>query len=140
PEIARFVHQPPDDTRAWTRAMLLRIAGADGVQDVNWDLIRFRKAGRGCWPVVRTLRLDDPLGFTRAAVADVIERPATMDDILDELQVPSDTESAPTLHDWGRARYPMAASGASRTHRSSNGRADDPDERRTDDEPSRIPP
>ena len=127
PEIARFVHEPPDDTRAWTRAMLLRIAGADGVQDVSWDLIRFRKAGRGGWPVVRTLRLDDPLGFTRAAVADVIERAATLDDILDELQAPSDTESAPTLYEWQGAQYPMVASGASRTHRRSNGRAHDRD-------------
>jgi len=127
PEIARFVQEPPDDTRAWTRAMLLRIAGAGAVQGVNWDLIRFRKAGRGSWPVVRTLRLDDPLGFTRAAVADVIERAATLDDILDELQAPSETESAPTFYEWQGARYPMVASGATRTHRRSNGRADDHD-------------
>ena len=58
PEIERFVHEPPEDTRAWTRAMLLRIAGADGVQDVDWDLIRFRQARRGYWPALRTLRLD----------------------------------------------------------------------------------
>jgi proteasome accessory factor A len=102
-EIERFVHEPPDDTRAWTRAMLLRIAGARGVQDVDWDAIRFRKVVPGYWTRSRTLRLDDPLAFTKAAVADVIGGAATLDDILDALEAsPPVSESTPSLYEWGK--------------------------------------
>jgi proteasome accessory factor A len=102
-EIERFVHEPPDDTRAWTRAMLLRLAGARGVQDVDWDAIRFRKVVPGYWAQARTLRLDNPLAYTKAAVADVIEQAATLDDVLDALEAsPSVSESTPSLYEWGR--------------------------------------
>src|SRR5437899_3093094 len=109
--IERFVHEPPEDTRAWTRAMLLRLAGPDGIEDVDWDVIRFRRAGRGYWPVVRTLRLDDPLGFTRSAVEGVIRDAATLDDVLDALHAtPSVTENTPPLDEWHRARAISAGS------------------------------
>jgi proteasome accessory factor A len=110
-QIDRFVHEPPDDTRAWTRAMLLRIAGPDGVRDVDWDVIRFRKSRPGHWPLVRTLWLDDPLGFTRATTEPAIERASTLDDILDALGASAPAiEPAPTLYDWYRAsRIPTAA-------------------------------
>jgi Pup amidohydrolase len=118
-EIERFVHEPPEDTRAWTRAMLLRIAGADGVQEVDWDTMRFRKVKRGYWSEVRTLRLDDPLGFTKADVAGVIERASSLDDILDALHgAPSVTETTPSLYEWqgavstrGHASAPLRANG-----------------------------
>ena len=48
--------------------------------------MRFRRAGRGYWSPVRTLRLDDPLGFTRAAVEPVIRDAACLDDVLDALR------------------------------------------------------
>ncbi len=105
--IAHFVHQPPEDTRAWTRAMLLRIAGTEGVHDVDWDRMRFRKAGRGYWPTLRTLTLDDPLGFTKAATDGVIQAATTVDDVLDALGAPpSAIDTVPTLYDWSRAYAP----------------------------------
>ena len=104
-EIDRFVHEPPEDTRAWTRAMLLRLAGPDGVEHVDWDVIRFRRAGRGDWPVMRTLRLDDPLGFTRSLIERVIHGAPTLDDVLDALQAePAVTDSNPSLYEWDRGR------------------------------------
>jgi len=123
-EIERFVHEPPEDTRAWTRATLLRLAGPDGVEDVDWDAIRFRRAGRGYWPVVRTLRLDDPLGFTRSAVEGVIRDAATLDDVLDALHAtPSVTENTPPLDEW-RARAISAGSpGYGRSGGCAHGRA-----------------
>lgn len=103
--IERFVHAPPEDTRAWTRAMLLRIAGREGVEDVDWDRITFRKTGRGYWPAYRTLHLDNPLGFTRAITEGVIQQAATLDDILDALQASqADVDATPTLYEWQRAR------------------------------------
>jgi proteasome accessory factor A len=60
--VARFVHAPPDDTRAWTRAMLLRRLDPREISRVDWDRVVVEKP--------RTHRrfeiaLDDPLGFTR---------------------------------------------------------------------------
>ena len=106
-QIERFVHEPPEDTRAWTRATLLRIAGA-GVEDVDWDRVRFRRPGRGYWPVIRTLKLDDPLGFTRAAVEGVIARATTLDDILDALHATTGLEAAPS----GSYRTPATLTGS----------------------------
>jgi hypothetical protein len=103
-EIEHFVHEPPEDTRAWTRAMLLRLAGRDGVEDVDWDLIRFRRRGRGPWPVTRTLHLDDPLGFTRAEVEPVIAAASSLDEVLDALQATSVTEDTASLYEWQRGR------------------------------------
>jgi hypothetical protein len=122
-EIERFVHEPPEDTRAWARATLLRLAGPDGVEDVDWDTIRFRRAGRGAWPVVRTLRLDDPLGFTRAAVEGVIQDASTLDDALDALHAaPSVTENTLSLYEWHRAQ---TIPSGSQLHGRSGGRAHD---------------
>jgi Pup amidohydrolase len=115
-EVERFVHEPPEDTRAWTRAMLLRLAGPDGIEDVDWDRIRFRRARRGYWPVVRTLHLDDPLGFTRAAVEGVIQDAATLDDVLDALHAePLVVANTVSLYDWHRAQARGRGDGNGRT-------------------------
>jgi hypothetical protein len=41
-DIRRAVDEPPDDTRAWTRAQLLRRAGATRVDDIDWDRVGVR--------------------------------------------------------------------------------------------------
>jgi proteasome accessory factor A len=64
-EIERFIHQPPENTRAWTRAMLLRRTGRPGVDRADWDEIRVVVGrGRWGWPSTRTVTLADPLGFS----------------------------------------------------------------------------
>ena len=62
-EIDKFTRQPPTNTRAWTRSMVLRAAG-DRVEHVDWDEVRLRDT-RGPWPETSTIRLPDPLGYTR---------------------------------------------------------------------------
>jgi len=97
-DIERFVHEPPEDTRAWGRAMLLRLAAAEQVQDVDWDRIRFRQGGRGYWPILRTVHMDDPLGFTRAAIGDVIRDAGSLDEVLRALAAsPPTYDATPTL-------------------------------------------
>ena len=99
--IDHFVREPPEDTRAWTRAMLLRLGG-HAVDDVDWDLIKFRQTGRGYWPIVRSLHLADPLGFTRAASQRVIQKAASLGEILDALRASDpDIDATPTLYDAG---------------------------------------
>jgi proteasome accessory factor A len=100
--ITAFEHDPPPDTRAWTRAALLRIAGRDGVRHVDWDVIRFQRPGRGQWPTVRTLRLDDPRRFTRTDTERVLQAAGSLDEILDALGATSAVDTTPTLYDWCR--------------------------------------
>lgn len=62
-EIDRFVHHPPENTRAWTRAALLQLADPATIDRIDWDLLRFQYNGH---PVYATLDLPDPLDHTRA--------------------------------------------------------------------------
>jgi proteasome accessory factor A len=84
-QVERFVHQPPEDTRAWARAMLLRQAGPDGVDDVDWDLMRFKLQGQGYWSNTRRLEMADPLAFTRAEAEPVLRKARTLEEALDAL-------------------------------------------------------
>jgi proteasome accessory factor A len=83
-EIERRRSEPPEDTRAWGRAMLLRLGG-DLVEDVSWDFIKFRTVN-GYWSGVRRLDLADPLGFTREALGPVLDRSSNLEDVLEELE------------------------------------------------------
>ena len=71
-EIDRFVREPPEDTRAWLRANILRHAEAelDGeIHGMDWDSIRFRRRDpeqRSWTPYTyHTMRMPDPLRSTR---------------------------------------------------------------------------
>ena len=123
-EIDRFQHEPPDNTRAWTRAMLLRLAGPEQVESVDWDSITFSLTSKNYWPRRRTISLANPLRFGKAACAKVFETSATLDEALDLLGAPSTDPSAGNLlarlallkrpgHDAGG--FPMQLR---RTHRS----------------------
>lgn len=64
-EVARAVREPPADTRAWLRGHLLSRVD-DGLDDVDWDQIRYRVTrkypGRTRYT---TLKMDNPLSFTQ---------------------------------------------------------------------------
>ncbi len=62
--IEHFRHAPPEDTRAWTRAMLLRHLPRERIRGVDWDRVELAPKFPGqAAPVVH---LSDPLGHTRA--------------------------------------------------------------------------
>jgi len=69
-QIERFVHQPPEGTRAWGRAHILRRVDPDSISRVDWDSIelRYRRKSASRWPsyTYRTLHMTNPLGFTRS--------------------------------------------------------------------------
>jgi proteasome accessory factor A len=71
-EIEHFVNEPPNDTRAWTRAMLLRRFDPSEIERIDWDRIDVR-VDRSGESRRYELRLDDPLGFTRATTASLFE-------------------------------------------------------------------
>lgn len=65
-EVARFVDEPPDDTRAFARAMLLREIAPEQIVHIDWDAIVFEDAASGR---LAAIALDDPLGLTRERIA-----------------------------------------------------------------------
>lgn len=67
-DVARFVREPPADTRAWTRAMLLRQLDTSEIARVDWDSVVIERRR----PYERIeIALDDPLGFTRDHTAEL---------------------------------------------------------------------
>lgn len=86
--IGYFAANPPADTRAWTRAMLLRRAASEGicVDSVNWDRITFRMRGRYGGPVYRTVELANPLGLTQADAGALFAEHEEFGALLEALQ------------------------------------------------------
>jgi Pup amidohydrolase len=81
-EIEHFRHEPPENTRAWTRAMLLRLAEPQQVERVDWDSITFSLKGDHYWPRESTVNLTNPLGFTRTACQGVFQPATTLEEAL----------------------------------------------------------
>jgi proteasome accessory factor A len=85
-EIERFVHEPPEDTRAWLRAQLLRRADPAEIEDVDWDVMRFRfrNSEHAVWPSYSYLRLDmsDPLRFTRSECESLFADGSSLQEIV----------------------------------------------------------
>ncbi len=86
-QIEHFAANPPWDTRAWTRAMLLRRAALEEVEvdAVNWDRITFRVRGPHGWMVRRTVNLENPLGFTQDATEALFDGSRSFSELLDRL-------------------------------------------------------
>jgi proteasome accessory factor A len=82
--VERFVREPPDDSRAYLRAHLLRRFGGD-VEEMDWGHIRFRVPLGRHWSAVATLAMPDPAGFNRAAVEPVLRRCRTLHDAVEAL-------------------------------------------------------
>jgi proteasome accessory factor A len=89
-EIEHFRREPPENTRAWTRAMLLRLAEPQQVEYVDWDRITFSVKGDYYWPTESTVNLTNPLGFTRSACLSVFQPSTTLEEALTILSTTPD--------------------------------------------------
>jgi proteasome accessory factor A len=87
--IERFVQEPPDETRAYLRAHLLRRLGED-VADMSWDRIRLRVAGENYWTPGLWLGMPDPLGYGREAAEELLARCRTPRQLAEALGPPPD--------------------------------------------------
>jgi proteasome accessory factor A len=83
--IGYFEQHPPEDTRAWTRAMLLRCAAADQVESVDWDGVVFKTGRHGYQRTYRHLELPNPLASTKAETEHVFQDGRDLNTMLDEL-------------------------------------------------------
>jgi proteasome accessory factor A len=81
--IERFVHDPPEDSRAWTRAQLLRREAA--VTEVDWDFVRFEIAERGGGKTSWAVDLPNPLAFTRFQTEPLLAADAPLSAVLEAL-------------------------------------------------------
>jgi hypothetical protein len=84
-QVDHFTINPPDDTRAWTRAMLLRRVEGESIAHVNWDQIEFEWKDAGERKRRRILSLANPLGGTRAECEAFFRDAETLKDLLDRL-------------------------------------------------------
>jgi hypothetical protein len=123
--IARFVRQPPEETRAWTRAMLLRLAGPGAVHQVDWDVITLNETRPSQGTVYRTVKLADPLRLGRAETGHWFGPGRTLGEVLDGLSTaesngcvrnltwpPATTQGCPASEASAPASEPAAASGS----------------------------
>lgn len=88
-EIEGFIFEPPDDTRAWLRANILRRMDADKIQSINWDRIELKNPDRGkdCWsyePPVK-LWMGDPLDYNQKQCQAAFNKSANFLDVLKKL-------------------------------------------------------
>ncbi|SPE55278.1 hypothetical protein SBV1_2130004 [Verrucomicrobia bacterium] len=90
-QIGAFCAAPPEDTRAWTRSQLLRLAQPEQVERMDWDSITFSLPRDGSyWPREVTVNLANPLGYTKAECACIFERSASLEEALELLGASTD--------------------------------------------------
>ncbi|MBN2329700.1 MAG: proteasome accessory factor PafA2 family protein [Candidatus Omnitrophica bacterium] len=85
-DIQRFIHNPPENTRAWTRAMLLRSVSSKEIDDVDWDWISFKKTTNKYWRMTERIELDNPLGYTRADTEPIFQTSQSLQELVDKFQ------------------------------------------------------
>jgi len=83
--IAYLERNPPADTRAWTRAMLLRLAHRQ-VESVDWDSLEIRLRPISA-NLPRTVQVDlaDPLALTRVELEERCLSATSLEEILERL-------------------------------------------------------
>jgi proteasome accessory factor A len=85
-QIERFVHEPPDNTRAWLRTYILRHAEPGTLDDMDWDMVRFRvkdvSAGGWAYYDYPTFWMASPLRFTRQECEQILRAAPSLIDGL----------------------------------------------------------
>ncbi len=84
--IGEFLRFPPEDTRAWGRTMLLRLAGRSRVEIVDWDHVRFRLEAPHGLATHWLVEFPNPLLGTRRMLRSVFEGCRSLEDALAALE------------------------------------------------------
>jgi len=80
--IDRFTKEPPDDTRAYFRARVLREYGED-VSAVDWSRITFRVQNQRHWWSTAEIPMPDPRRFTRAETEQMLDARPAMEELVE---------------------------------------------------------
>jgi proteasome accessory factor A len=101
--IQRAIQEPPVDTRAWTRAHLLRRVPSALVELIDWDRVHIsEERDRGQWTSrARVVRLPVPFGSTRIVNGKHFGEHNRLDDLLEALgtdEIPTTISDMRALH------------------------------------------
>jgi hypothetical protein len=104
--VERFVQEPPDDTRAYLRAHVLRRFG-NHVVDLDWDRIRFRLQTDRYWWSETAVDMPDPTAFGKEETEEIVQRCQTLSDLVEALGVEAKPgrygySSVPQREAWGQ--------------------------------------
>jgi proteasome accessory factor A len=96
--VQRAMHEPPEDTRAWTRAQLLRRAGAARTVCVDWDRVTLRRTrhSRGWGDLQQIVWLPQPFAATKSEHGNLFSPEVPFDAVLDALGS-SDSEAVASV-------------------------------------------
>lgn len=104
-EIDRAADQPPEDSRAYLRAQVLRKFG-DEVDDLDWDRVRFRSGASRYYSPGRWLALPEPWRWGKSEADPVLARCETAEELIDavgEMEWPEKfSYSSGSSGGWGR--------------------------------------
>lgn len=85
--VQHLEQQPPEDTRAWTRAMLLRRASPHHVRSVDWDSVTLVDPRvERLYANTQSLTFPDPLRHTKAEMSELFSAAPCLEDVLDALE------------------------------------------------------
>jgi proteasome accessory factor A len=101
--VERFLTEPPDDTRAYLRAHVLRRFG-EHVVDIDWDRVRFRTHPDRYWWSETALPMPDPTAFGRTVSEPVLARCPTLTDLLAALGVDTNPSAGTGVFQVGVGR------------------------------------
>jgi proteasome accessory factor A len=97
--VERFFSEPPDDTRAYLRAHVLRRFG-ENVADVDWADIRLRLPEERFWHPGVVLRMPDPTAFGREAAETILARCRTVEELAEAFGA-EEASSSSSYSGWG---------------------------------------
>jgi hypothetical protein len=83
-QLAHFMQEPPEETRAYLRAHLLRRFG-EHVVGMNWDQMRFRVSNSPIWYSEAVLEMPDPLSCGRWECGPILQRSSDLEELLESL-------------------------------------------------------
>ena len=78
----RFANEPPNDTRAYFRARVLREYGED-VSSIDWSRITFRVQNQRHWWATAEIPIRDPRRFTRAETEELLDARPSIEDLVE---------------------------------------------------------
>jgi proteasome accessory factor A len=93
--------EPPEDTRAYLRAHLLRRMG-EQITEVDWGQVRFRHTAERYRSPALVLAMSDPARWGKEESDPVLERCVTAKDFIEAVGEPEAADPAAGWAGWGR--------------------------------------
>jgi hypothetical protein len=110
-QVERFVHEPPSDTRAYTRAKVLQGVPTGSVVNLDWDGIRleYPRTRGGDWPSCLDFPMHNPLRFTQSEFDQAAGQSATLFETLEQMSVSETVQLGPLLVNPGPGNIVLAS-------------------------------